>query len=883
VTFNRVVYFLAFLALIASSCSTKKNSVVSRAYHNVTARYNGYYYSNENLAEGVYKIEKSNKDNFEKILPVYIYPTSEKVKATFPEFDKAIKKSSLLIQKHAIKDKKGNEIPTAGKWIDNNWINIGIAHFYKREFFSAIEAFEYVVRTYNKSDDKFTAMMWLVKANNEIGAVSSSEQILSLLKNERRSLPRNIKNELPVIWADYYIRRGMYTEAVAKLMEATRNSSFIYGIPKKKRARYSFIIGQLSEQLKDNKRAREYYQRTTRLKPNYEMVFYSKIKQARLIDVKRSNTEKTKRELLKMTKEFKNSEYYDVIYYTLGEIEEKEKNIPQALHYYKRSVQTSVSNPNQKALSYLKLGEINFDLTNYQPAEAYYDSTIATLPGDHPEYASILARKKTLESLVTHIKTITREDSLQRIARMSESERDAFITKLMEKIQKEEERKQQELEAAQNAAQTNTLQGNNVDAGFGGMPGSGTSWYFYNQTTVTFGISDFMKKWGNRKLEDNWRRSNKAVILEDEEEIKDTAATKTKGGGKKVTAAKTKEYYLKNVPINDTMMKKSDTKIIRAYYMMGTIYKEDLHNNKKAVAAFEELNKRYPNNQYALNTYYGLYRIYLAEKNNERAEYYKNKILTEFPDSEFALLIKNPDYAQELNTKKSEVENFYATVYDAYMQENYNESYTKAKEGISKFGKNDYRPKFEFIKSMSAGKIKGVDTLEQNLKLLVAKYPDSEVTPRANEVLAAINKQKNPAPLKEEEKAKKDTFVVNFESVHFIIAITPDDPKVADGFKKNVGIFNTVFYNDKKFEISSNLFGSNKQLIVVKSFSNAKDAMSYYDNLQSDQDVYKDEVKKELIEVFPISADNLPFLYKTKNVEGYKSFYGDTYKRLNRN
>ena len=167
--------FISILILVAvlASCSTKKNTVVSRAYHNITARYNGYYYSCENIDEGFYKIEKANKDNFEKILPVYIYPPGDKAKSTFPEFDKAIKKSSTCIQRHAIKDKKGFEIPSSGKWIDNNWINIGISHLYKRELFSGLEAFEYVARTYTKSKDKYTAMAWMVKTNNEIGSVSS--------------------------------------------------------------------------------------------------------------------------------------------------------------------------------------------------------------------------------------------------------------------------------------------------------------------------------------------------------------------------------------------------------------------------------------------------------------------------------------------------------------------------------------------------------------------------------------------------------------------------------------------------------------------------------------------------------------------------------------
>ncbi len=832
------------------------------------------------MDEGIYKTERAFKDNFEKIIPVFMYPTPEKAKSTFPEFDKAIKKSSLCIQKHAIKDKKGNEIPTSGKWIDNNWINIGISQFYKREFFSAIETFEYVVRTYNRSSDKYTAMLWLIKAYNEIGSVSSSEPILSLLKNER-SLKSRIKNQLPVVWAYYYVRRGQNTEAIAKLMEASRNSNFIYGLPKKDRARYSFIIAQLSEQSRDNKRAVQYYKRTIALKPNYEMVFYSKIKIARLLDVKRTNSEKTKKDLLKMSREFKNNDYYDVIFYTLGEIEEKERNINQAIYYYKKSVQKSTVNPSQKALSYLKLGELNFDLTNYQPAEAYYDSTIATLPKDHPDYNSILARKKTLETLVGYIKTINKEDSLQRVAKMNEKDRDAFIDRLISNYEKEQERKQKEKEAATLAAtQGNTLTSSNTpEPGFGGNP---ASFYFYNPTTVAFGISDFQKKWGNRKLEDNWRRSNKAITIED-------AGTDNSGvvTGKQDTGTvpeKTRAFYMKELPLSDSLVRRSNNRIIKAYYMMGSIYREELNNTKKTIASFEELNSRYPENRYLLNTYYTLYRIYLDEKNIPKSDFYKDKILNEFPDSEFAALIKNPSYAQELNAQKSEVENFYSDVYDTYTANNFSQSYEKSKEGIRKFGKSEYLPKFEFIRCMSLGKLKGVDTLEYNLKLLVAKYPKSEVTPRSEDILAAIKKQKTPDVVKPIEpilnKVKTDSFALNLEGQHFIIAVTPDESKIADGLKTNIGNFNSIYYSERKFDLSSSLFGNGKQLIVLKTFANAKEAKEYYDNLMADQDVFKGDVKKELIEAYPILADNLPVLYKSKNITAYKLFYDDAYKKL---
>jgi tetratricopeptide (TPR) repeat protein len=883
VLLKRLLY-LPILLYFITSCSTSKNTGASRAYHNLTARYNGYYYSNVNIDEGVYKIEKSHKDNYDKILPIYIYPSPERAKATFPEFDKAIKKSSLCIQRHAIKDKKGKEIPSAGKWIDNNWINIGIAHFYKREFYSGIEAFEYVTRTYTKSDDKYSAMLWLIKTNNEIGAVSASEPIISFLKNER-NLPQKIKRELPVVWADYYIRRGQNTEAIARLMEATRNTGFFRGISKPRRARYSFIIGQLSEQSRDPKRAVQYYKRTIKLKPNYEMIFYSKIKIARLIDVKRQNTEKTKKDLLKMTKEFKNTDYYDVIYYTLGEIEEKEKHINQAVFYYKRSVATSVSNSNQKAASYLRLGEIYFNNAKFERAGAYYDSAVVALPKDHPEYNSIVSRKKTLETLVGYINTINREDSLQRIARMPEKERLTFIDKLIEKYKEDQEKLAQLKEQQQVVAPGG---GGGIDAMPGPpMPGMGsqTKFYFYNPATVSMGVAEFTRRWGNRKLEDNWRRSNKALTIEENEEGMTEEGPLKQNAVTEEDPMTTREYYLDRLPMNDSLIAKSDMKIINAYYKMGALYKEELQNNQKTITSLEDLNRRYPGNKYALNSYYFLYRTYLQENNQERAEYYKNKILSEFPDSEFALLIKNPDIAEELNSKKSEVEAFYTTTYGFYKDENYPQALSHAREGISKFGRNDYLPQFEFIKSMSLGKLRGIDTLEQHLKLLVARHPKSEVTPLAEEILLAIRKQKNPELFKPQSvtPVKTDTFNLNREAEHFIIALAPDNSKLVEGFKINLGKFNNIFFSEKTFTITSSLFGKDKQFITIKSFANATEAMSYYNYLLTDEDVFKEEIRKDLFEIYVILPENIALLYKDKSAEGYRIFFEDNYKKAKKN
>lgn len=864
-----------------------------RGYHNLTARYNGYYWSTEAIKEGVFKIEGANKENYEKVLPVFVVPTNESAKATFPDFDKAIKKSSLVIQRHTIKDKKDNEIPTAGKWIDNNWINIGISRYYKREFFSGIEAFDYVARTY-KTKDKYKALLWSAKAFNEIGAVSMADPVISLLNSDKNT-PKKVKQELYAVRGDYYIKRGLNKEAIQVLIEASNQKGLLgKGIKKKYRARYAFIVAQLYEDQKDYKKARQYYAKSISLKPPYDMVFYANIKLARLADIKNGNSEKVKTKLLKMTKDVKNSEYLDVIYFTLGEIEEKEKKQDMAIVYYKKSAQSSVSNNSQKSAAYLKLGEIYFEKPNFSLSEAYYDSTVAVLPKDHPNYANIVSRKTTLSTLVGYIKTIQREDSLQKLAKLSESERNRLIDKYIAKLIEDEDRAREEIELlkAQNMNPINN--GTNTLAGGGGgefaTAGKGGGWYFYNQTTISFGVSDFAKKWGNRKLEDNWRRSAKGLTIDNPENPDQNVVTvgdpKTGGGKpkKNTDPRRTREYYIKQLPLTDSLMAKSHARIVEADYLLGSTYKEELNNNRKAIAAFEDLNNRYVDHKHRLSCYYQLYRLYLAEKNQSQSDFYKQKLLSEYPNSEYAKLINNPKYAEERNAQRSEVEKFYESTYNAYSAGDYTNALAQCVEAFSKYGKTDFTPKFEFIRSLCVGKTKGIDSLESALGQLVILYPKSEVTPKANEILLAIKKQKNPSMFSseksEENKMAKDTFLINLDSEHYALIISPDDPKIANPFKVAIDEFDRTFYSNKNFSISSNLFATARQMILVKSFESGREAHSYLENLKSEASVYKGEVKKEAFTFFIISKENLPVFYKKANVASYQAFYDAAYKTV---
>lgn len=864
-----------------------------RGYHNLTARFNGYYYATESIKEGEEKIRTSYKYDYDQLLPVFLVPSNETAKSTFPEFDKAIKKSSNCIQRHTIKDKKGNEIFTAGKWIDNNWNVIGISHFYKREFFSGIEAFEYVIRSY-KSRDKYKAMIWLARSYNEIGAPSQAEPIISLLKEDKK-ISKYAKKELPAVQADYYMKRGMYKEAETALLNALKGGeskkskaryNLVSGLKsrpsKKTRARYSFILAQLYEEKKENRKAIQYYQKVISLKPDYEMVFNARMKQARLSDVKSGNIAKLKRELLKMTRDVKNTEYLDVIYYTLGEISEKEKNETQAITYYKLSVKNSTQNPKQKALSYLKLGEINFDQANYTASGGYYDSTMITLPKDYKDYAAISKRKETLETLVGYIRTIQREDSLQRIAKMNDSQRNRFIEKMIAKIEEEEEKKKEELEAL---SSLNTNPNNTTDVPNNGLPPTSTGvkgdWYFYNQTTLSFGINDFIKKWGNRKLEDNWRRSQKSLSFDNQSTDNDTTQQVTTNNKTKATSNKKNvDYYLTDLPLSDSLIRKSDRRIIDAYYNLGSTYKEELNNNKKAIATFEELNSRFVDHKYKVATYFQLYRIFTSIKNQAQADLYKNKILNEYPNSEYAQIIKNPKYIADKNAQKDEVELFYTDTYNDYSSNNYSSAFIKCNESEAKFGKNDFSAKFAFIRAMCIGKLKGADSLEVALKQVQIFYPKDPVAKQAQDILEVLYNMKHPSEATANGAINKtDTFSLDLTVPHFVIAVCPDDVAIANGFKSALADYNNNFYSIADLSISSSLFGSTSQITTVKMFKNAHDALEYIDNLYKDKTVFSGKVKTELFTIMAISEDNLPKFYKKKQVSYYKPFYDDHYKK----
>ncbi len=866
--------FLGVLLLFLYSCTQYKNKFINRGYHNMTARYNGYFYARESLKDGIAKVEQTNKDDYTKILPIFVYTTKESAKNVFPEMDKAIKKASTCIQKHAIKDKHTKtEIPNSGRWIDDCWITIGKSHFYKREFFSGVEAFDYVQSVY-KSKQKYEAWLWLAKAYLELNALTKAVDYLHLCENDKK-FPKEYKGQYEALYAEFYMKQNAYDDVAKHLKEAIKHTN-----ERTKRARYHFILGQLFEMKDDASKAKMHFLLAIKNKPIYDMVFYAKMKESLLLKDPASIA-KAKKDLLKMTKDIKNEDLRDVIYYTLGQMEEKENNIDKSLEYYALSVRNSLTNQQQKAKSYLKLADINFDRENYPTSAGYYDSTVAIIREDFPNYSDITAKKKSLNQLVTQINIIKSEDSLRKVADMDSSARNKFIRNLIAKVY-DDERKEAELKA-QMANGGNTA-ANNMFNPSNSMASSTGQWYFYNMMLKTKGLNDFINRWGgNRKNEDNWRRSNKAQTFDNLNDNNPDSKKDTTKQGKDSVALKSKdvhqpEYYLKNLPFTQADRDSSDKRIIEAFYSLGSIYRESLNNTRKSAETFETMNSRFPKNKYEAASYYQMYLIYLAQKSDSKAQRAKDYLLTTYPNSDYARIINDPNFANSANAKKSEIESYYVQTYEFYLQKKYNESYTRSNDALVRFGKNDFTPRFAYLRALSEGYLFGIDSLEKGLIMVTAKYTKSEVYEPAKAMLDAIKKQKNtfdPSDtLKNPNNLPPSAYSFS-ETVGHLVVVVLNKGKDVGPLKEALSDLNSQYYSERKFTVFP-LAKENFSYVTIKDFKNKDDAMDYYNLLITKPELFKAYDKKDYT-IFSVSVDNLSVLLKKQDIEEYKIFFNARY------
>lgn len=878
------LYISCLLLLIfLPACKGFKDTKIGHWYHNTTARFNGYFNAKEKMIVIEDNLFDQHVDNFNNVIDVFTIADEKSPKSTGTDADIVIKKCSRVIRKHDV-----------SKWVKNCYFLIGKSNFYKRDYYTAQETFEYVNDRYPNTRVGQESLIWMVRCSMELKKLNDAQGTLAILDKSKK-LSEDVKPYLHLVEADYYIRTEDYKRAAEKMELALPHYH-----KKKYKTRYMFILAQLYQRMGENAKAEAYYKKVIKKNPVYELSFQSRLG---LADVS-TNQKEVEKYLTKLLKDEKNSAYYDQIYYVLAKAEMKQGNIPQAIDYLKLSARASKLNRNQKAMSFMMLADIYFKIPEYPAAKAYYDSASKFIDPTYPGYDAFKARQGVLSDLITNLITIQQNDSLLRLAKMDSSTLSKFIDDLIQKEQKKA------AEQAMNNINGSPGSGNNpafntpasMADNFINQDESNTkAGYFYNPSALSMGYSDFINRWGNRAKADDWRRKNKPVANTENPNDKIDTFISNKAGNNtpsptvsqlappNVPAARQK-YYV-NIPFTQSAKNIDNSKIEQALINEGNIYYTSLNDPVKAAQTYEELLQRYPNGNHILEAHYNLYQIYSNDTANaQKAQYHKDFILKNYPSSTYATLIANPDQLRAKfieRNKNEDLERLYLDAYNSFQAGNCDAVIKDENDATAKYGQNYLKARFAYLHTLCNGKNQTPMVFMDSLKNYNKRYPGNEVSKQVDLQINYLQEQINnalnkPAPVPEKDSTakkpgepEKSPFVKSLDEPHSYVIVFPKTSN-ANVVKTAFSNYNSDNFADKKLDMLSFLIDNDNQVLVIKTFDNAKDALSYFESVQRIPSFFSD-LNIKTHQEFIISDTNLATMVKRKNVNEYIKFYKDNY------
>jgi len=683
---------------------------------NLTAHYNILYNAKELINLSEKNIQLNYPDNYDRVISVYKEPNESLSQSELKNLDDALLKANTIANEKSL-----------SKYVDDAYFLIGKANHLKSNFFNAVEYFNYVYTTYPEEKEiRQAALAWkarsLIASDRLEEAESALDTAIGNIMSEKKSVA-----DIYATRAQLYIYARQDEDAINLLEKALKTVK-----NKQKKIRWTYLTAQLYEITEKPQKALSYYTKVIKSNAPFDMAFNANLSRINLKTELSGDTSGRTREILALLKDDKNRDLLDQVYFQIANSYAQVNNFEKAVENYNLAVSKSTKNLNLKGLAYLELAGIYFTRSDFQMSKAYYDSTLNSLPKNYPDYLLIKKKADNLVVLANSLNIIAQQDTLQMLAALSDAERKERISKML--VQSEKEQNVSGIPVPGNSFMPSSQKS---------LSARDTRFYFNNSAALSQGLAEFKKRWGPRKLEDNWRRSQRNVSDMPSALLPDPGSLANPFPIQEIKSepdmeARIKDYLL-SVPISPEQKTESNQKIASAIYDIANYYRDITADTAEAVKTYEQLLTRFPENQNKLAVYYNLYRLY-STANKKRSDEYKTILLSKFPESPFAKIILDPDFSQKQDDQEAAFNRLYNDIYDLYVNRNYTEMINSIDKYRQVSGVQKVPAQLAYLNSLAIGHTQKLPGLENAFKEIVSNFPDEKIiVPLIRQHLAFID------------------------------------------------------------------------------------------------------------------------------------------------
>jgi len=827
--FSYIIIGVLILSTV-SSCSRKKDRFLNRSWHSVNTKYNVLFNGNVALESGKNAVITTYKDNYWEILPIERLQTTDAITlnntAKNPSIELAEVKAVKAIQKHGMNIKGKEKNPQ----IDEAYMLLGKARYFDNRFIPAIEAFNYILFKYPASSNINLAKIWRAKTNlrlqNEEVAIQNLKKLIEL-----EELSKHDMVEASSTLAQAYITTKSLDSAITQLQVASRLTK-----NNEQRGRFYFIEGQLYSTLGKKDSANLAFDKViglNRRSPRAYMI-NAHLEKIKNFDPKNGDKIALQDLLEDLETNRENRPFLDRIYHQIAQYQLQNQSDSIAISYFNKSLRTNSEDDYLTAKNYQILGDLNFDYSEYSLAGSYYDSTLLKLVENSKPYRAIKRKRDNLEDVIYYESIAQANDSILSVVAMSDTEKETYFQSYIETLKSE---------ALKKAVQSSE---NAFGASQNSVTKKGKSFYFYNPTTVAFGKNEFIRIWGDRALETNWRWSSKSA-QSDLKEVDEITKTSEEEQQKRFSV----EYYLAQLPTQEKVLDSISKERNFAYYQLGLIYKDKFKEHKLAQDKLEQLLKQNPEERLVLPAKYNLYKLYALLDLKRLQALIKSDIIENHPDSRYAEILLNPESALANNENSPETR--YNNLYAQFELGEYQQVIEGCDLQIIRLDGDQIVPKLELLKVTAKARLFGFEAYKEGLNFVALNYPSSIEGKKAARMYETV------IPQLERAEFVQDSTQTNFKTIFKFEASEADEIKE---FKETLSTaIEDVDYF--KLSVSKDRYDTNTIFVVVHGLKSVQGAFGFAEILKDKNDL---EISRPF---FGISSKNYQTVQIHKNLESY--------------